>query len=318
MSWLASWDTFIKVAESGSMAAAARRLDCTRAQVSKQVGDLEKAFGVRLFERSTRKLRLTPSGEVFLEQARRALAAVGQAEVAVRNSGEAPRGVLRISAAITFGRMFVAPLLPQIVDTYPELACELVLTDQLVDLVEDDIDLALRMTRSPPEDAVARKLVALRRVLCATPAYLARHGEPGSPLDLIGQRCFSYMGPDRSGVWQFVDRQGEEVSVPVASPFRFNNIECVFDAVLADQGVAILPTYLCAPALADGRLRLVLPDYDVVSGFGRYLYACYTPSRVRAPKVEVFLAALEQLFSPLPPWERGSSPFKGEAGRGMG
>lgn len=303
MSWLASWNTFIKVAESCSMAAAARRLDCTRAQVSKQVGELERAFGVRLFERSTRKLRLTPSGEVFLEQARRALAAVGQAEVAVRNSGEAPRGVLRISATLTFGRLYIAPLLPKITEAYPELACELVLTDELVDLVEDDIDLALRMTRSPPEDAVARKLVALRRVVCASPAYLARHGEPATPLDLIGRRCCSYRSGGKGEVWQFVDGAGEEISVPVASPFGFNNVDCVFDAVLAGHCLGILPTYLAAPALADGRLRQVLPGYEVVTAFGSHLYACYTPSRVRAPKVEVFLAALERLFAPQPPWE---------------
>lgn len=303
MSWLASWDSFIKVAESGSMAAAARRLDCTRAQVSKQVGELEKAFGVRLFERSTRKLRLTPSGEVFLEQARRALAAVGQAEIAVRNSGEAPRGVLRISATITFGRLYIAPLLPKIVDAYPELACELVLTDEPVDLVEDDIDLALRMTRSPPEDAVARKLVQLRRVVCASPGYLARHGEPATPLALLGRRCCSYRSGGKSEVWQFVDRGGEEISVPVGNPFGFNNVDCVYDAVLAGHCLGILPTYLCAPALAEGRLCQVLGDYEVVTAFGRYLYACYTPSRVRAPKVEVFLAALEELFSPQPPWE---------------
>lgn len=303
MNWLASWDCFVKVAEGGSMAAAARRLDCSRAQVSKQVGDLERAFGVRLFERSTRKLRLTPSGEVFLEPARRALAAVGQAEIAVRNSGEAPRGVLRISATITFGRLYVAPLLPRIADAYPELACELVLTDELVDLVEDDIDLALRMTLSPPEDAVARKLVALRRVVCASPGYLGRHGAPAVPLELIGRRCCSYRSGGKSEVWQFVDRAGEEISVPVASPFGFNNVDCVYDAVLAGDCLGILPTYLAAPALAEGRLCHVLADYEVVTVFGSHLYACYTPSRVRAPKVEVFLAALEELFSPRPPWE---------------
>lgn len=304
MNWLASWDCFVKVVETGSMAAAARRLDCTRAQVSKLIGDLEKAFGVRLFERSTRKLRLTPSGELFLEPARRALAAVGQAVVVVSNSGEAPRGVLRISATVTFGRLYVAPLLPKIVDAYPELACELVLTDEPVDLVEDDIDLALRMTRSPPEDAVARKLVGLRRVVCASPDYLARQGTPATPVELIGRRCCSYRVGVKTDVWQLVDRAGEEISVPVASPFRFDNVECVFDAVLAGHCLGILPTYLAAPALADGRLSQVLADYEVVSAFGSYLYACYTPSRVRAPKVEVFLAALEELFSPQPPWER--------------
>ena len=126
VAWLGSWDSFVKVVESGSMAAAARRLDCTRAQVSKQIAELERAFGVRLFERSTRKLNLTPSGEVFHQHALRALEAIHSTEVAVRNLGDAPRGVLRVSASITFGRMYIAPLLPQVVAKYPELSCELV------------------------------------------------------------------------------------------------------------------------------------------------------------------------------------------------
>lgn len=158
MTWLSSWDSFVKVVEAGSMAAAARRLDCTRAQISKQIAELERAFGVRLFERSTRKLSLTPSGEVFHQHARRALEAIQSTEVAVKNMGDAPRGVLRISASITFGRMYIAPLLPKIVEKYPDLSCELVLTDELVDLVEDNIDLALRLTKTPPEDTVAKKL----------------------------------------------------------------------------------------------------------------------------------------------------------------
>ena len=137
MHWLRSWESFVRIVETGSMAAAARRLDCTRAQISKQVADLEREFGVRLFERSTRKLALTPSGEVFHQHALRALDAISSTEIAVRNLGDTPCGLLRVSASITFGRMYIAPLLPRITAQYPELECELILTDQLVDLVDD-------------------------------------------------------------------------------------------------------------------------------------------------------------------------------------
>lgn len=304
MQWLNSWDSFVKVVEGGSMAAAARRLDCTRAQVSKQIGELERAFGVRLFERSTRRLSLTPSGEVFYQHALRALEAVQTTEIAVKNLGEVPQGVLRISASITFGRMYVAPLLPRVVANYPELSCELVLTDQLVDLVDDNIDLALRMTKAPPEDAVARQLAPLKRKICATPAYLAAHGEPKLPHDLPHHQCFSFMLERDPLEWRLIDAAGDEVAVPVRSPFSFNNIECVLDAVLAGHGVAILPTYVCGALLADGRLRAILTDYEPLTAFGRHVYACYTPSRVRLPKVRVFLDELEKTFSPLPPWER--------------
>jgi len=285
------------------MAAAARRLDCTRAQISKQIGELEKAFGVRLFERSTRKLSLTPSGEVFHQHALRALEAIHSTEVAVKNMGDAPRGVLRISASITFGRLYVAPLLPQIVAKHPELTCELVLTDNLVDLVEDNIDLALRLTKAPPEDAVARKLVHMKRVICATPAYFAAHGEPKTPQELSDHQCFSFLMGDNNRVWTLTAGNGEEISIPVSSKFAFNNVDCVLDAVLGGHGLAMLPTYLCGPELARGTLKSIFDDFEPISSIGRYLYACYTPSRVRVPKVRVFLAELESLFNPAPPWE---------------
>ncbi|QKV58586.1 MAG: LysR family transcriptional regulator [Dechloromonas sp.] len=302
MAWLGSWDSFVKVVEAGSMAAAARRLDCTRAQISKQIGELEREFGVRLFERSTRRLSLTPSGEIFLQHAQRALEAIQSTEVALRNQGDAPRGVLRISASITFGRMYVAPLLPLIVAKYPELSCELVLTDALVDLVEDNIDLALRLTKAPPEDAVARKLAHMKRVICGTPAYFAAHGKPATPHDLVHHQCFTMLPGDGGRSWQLIDGKGEEIRIPVASQFAFNNIDCILNAVLGGHGLGMLPTYLCGPDLARGSLVSVLDDYEPLSSVGRYLYACYTPNRVRVPKVSAFLAELEALFDPLPPW----------------
>jgi len=301
MPWLNSWETFVKVVESGSMAAAARRLDCTRAQVSKQIGELERRLGVRLFERSTRKIDLTPSGEVFYQHALRTLETIDAAEVAVRNLGEVPRGMLRISATVAFGRMYVAPLIPRVLARYPELECELILGDQAVDLVDDRIDLALRMTRDPPQDAVARQLIAVQRVICGSPAYLEAHGEPRTPLELMDHQCFSYLLTD-DGVWRLADRDGGETDVRVRSRFQFNDIACLHDAVRGGHGLAILPTYLCGADLANGTLTRVLGDFDPVVSFGRHLYACYTPSRVRAPKVAVFLAELEQMLNPAPPW----------------
>lgn len=303
MHWLRSWESFVRIVETGSMAAAARRLDCTRAQISKQVADLEREFGVRLFERSTRKLTLTPSGEVFHQHALRALDAISSTEIAVRNLGDTPCGLLRVSASITFGRMYIAPLLPRITAQYPELECELILTDQLVDLVDDNIDLALRHTKAPPEDAVAKRLVTLNRVICATPDYLATHGTPEHPGELARHPCFGYLQSEMSSTLELIGRNGEQVSVPISSRFRFNNLDCVLDAVLAGHGLAILPTYLAGPEIQSGRLHTILDDYEPLTGFGRQLHACYTPSRVRLPKVRVFLEELERQFTPLPAWE---------------
>ena len=308
MAWLSSWESFAKVVETGSMSAAARRLDCTRAHVSKQVRELERAFSVRLLERSTRKLALTPSGEVFYQHALRALEAIESATVAMENLGDAPRGVLRISATVTFGRMYVASIIPNLIARYPELSCELILTDRLVDLVDDNIDLALRMTKAPPEDAVARKLVSLKRVICAAPSYFAVHGEPKTPEDLAHHQCFSYLLADR-GIWHLADSHGREIGVPIHHRFQVNNIDCLLEAILAGHGLGILPTYLCGPELARGTLRTVLDPFEPITGLGRYLYVCYMPSRIRVPKVRVFIAELERTLNPVPPWELPTPGF---------
>ena len=303
MNWLPAWECFVRVVEDGSMAAAARTLGCTRAQVSKQMADLERRLGARLFERSTRRLALTPAGEVFRQHALRALEAVDNTEIAVRNLGDRPRGTLRVSATVAFGRHCVAPLLPEVAAAHPELEIELILTDRVVDLVGDNIDLALRMTRLPPDDAVARRIVSLSRVVCAAPAYLERHGRPREPLDLLHHQCLSYVPGDNKR-WVLIDGQGLETVVPVRSQIHFNNIDCIFDAVRAGHGIAILPTYLCHRELAAGSLCAVLDGYEPDVVFGRDLYACYTPSRVSLPKLRVFLDALLRHFQPLPPWER--------------
>ncbi len=285
------------------MAAAARRLDCTRAQVSKQIGELEQAFGVRLFERSTRKLVLTPSGEIFYRHALQALDAVDGADLAVRNVDQVPRGVLRIGASTVFGRQCVAPFVPRLLARYPELECELILSDEQVDLADARIDLALRMTKSPPEDAVSRLLLVLRRVICASPAYLAAHGRPLRPDDLAAHQCFSHLLSD-GGVWRLRDGRGDEVSLAVHSRLRFNDIGSTLDAVRADQGIAILPTYLCGDALARAELETLLDAYEPQVDFGRNLYACYLPSRGRLPAVRAFLGEFQAWLSPEPPWER--------------
>ena len=301
MSWLASWETFVKVVESGSMAAAARRLDCTRAQVSKQIGELERRFGVRLFDRSTRKLFLTPSGEVFYQHALRALESVELTEVAVRNLGDVPSGLLRISASVVFGRIWLAPLLPRLTARYPELECELILTNTLVDLAEDRIDLALRFCKTPPEDVVAKRIFTMETVICAAPAYLARHGAPRQPRELVDHQCFSFLLSDNR-IWHLLDRTGAEVAIPVRGRIQFNEPASILDATLAGHGLAILPTYLCCNELADGRLVRVLTDYTPRIDFGRHLYACYMPSRARLPKVKVLLDELEAMLKPVPPW----------------
>ena len=302
--WLPAWQAFVKVVDAGSMAGAARLLDCTRAQVSRQVAELESAFGVRLFERSTRRLALTPAGQVFHQHALAALESVAAAELAVGNLGAEPHGVLRVSATITFGRLHVAPLLHRLALRYPRLICELILTDQLVDLEGGDIDLALRMTRSPPQDAVARKLTTLSRGIYAAPDYLRQHGVPTSVAELGQHQTLSYLMTEGHR-WHLLGPDGAEHFHASTARVRFNNNDCLLDAALGGWGLAILPAYLAAPCVAAGRLQRVLPELEPSTLFGTHLYACYTPSRRRTPKVRALLELLMAEFDPLPPWERG-------------
>lgn len=299
--WLPAWQAFVKALEAGSMAAAARQLGCTRAKISKQVAELEAAFGTRLLERSTRRLRLTPAGELFHHHALAALDAVAATQIAVRNQGDTPQGVLRVGAPMTFGRMYIAPLMRRLMQQHPGLVGELVLSDELVDLESDDIDLVLRMTRTPPQDAVVRRLAAMDRIICAAPAYLAAHGTPAQAGDLAQHETLSYLLTDDNR-WHVRGPNGDEHILRATSRLRTNSVDCMLDAVLDGQGLAIVPLYLAAPYLAAGRLVQVLPGHDPSTRFGRHLYACYTPSRVRAAKVRVLLQALQDLFDPLPPW----------------
>ncbi len=303
MPWLPAWQAFVKVVEAGSMAGAGRLLGCTRAQISRQVAELEAAFGTSLLERSTRRLALTPAGQVFHQHALAALESVAAAQLAVGNLGGEPHGVLRLSATNTFGRLCVAPLLPRLAAQYPRLSCELILTDQLVDLEAGDIDLALRMTRTPPQDAVARKLATLTRGIYAAPAYLRAHGVPASVAGLNRHQTLSYLMTDEHR-WILLAPGGDEHVHATTARVRFNNADCLLDAALAGLGLSILPDYLAAPHLAAGRLQRVLPELEPNTSFGRYLYACYTPSRRRTPKVRALLEMLVAEFEPVPPWAR--------------
>lgn len=304
MGWLVTWEAFVKTVELGSMAAAARRLDCSRAQVSKQLAELEAAFGVRLVERTTRKLHVTPAGEVFYQQALRVLAQLKETELAVQHVVDTPTGILRITASIAFGRLHIAPLLPRFAVDYPQVQCELVLTDRALDLVDEKFDLALRLTDAPPDNAVARKLAVIERRICASPAYLARRGVPRSPDDLAHHDCFAYLGARTESDWTLRSPSGALATVPVRGKFQISHLDGILDAVLGGHGLAILPTYVCGPHLARGELVAVLADHEPVTSFGRHVYATYPVSRVHLPKLRVFLDALERAFTPAAPWER--------------
>ncbi len=307
--WLPEWNAFVKTVDSGSMAAASRRMDCSRAQISKMLAELERTLGVRLMERTTRSQKLTPSGEVFYQQALRVLAELDATEHALQGVIAIPRGVVRISAPVTFGRMHLAPLLSDVASRYPELDCELVLSDQLVNVADEGYDLAIRLTDKPPEDLVAKKLAEVRRLICASPAYLERSGWPKVPKDLVKHCCFAYLHAKTMSEWRLSGPRGVE-TVPIRGKFQVNHIETVMSAALQGDGIAILPDYLCSRELERGDLVHVMRDYAPVTNFGGGVYACYPNNRVRLAKFRVVFSALQEYFMSNSPW--------GGAGKGRG
>lgn len=277
---------FVRVVEAGSFTAAARALATSQALTSKSVSRLEDRLGVRLLQRTTRRLGLTESGQLLFERARRALADLGEAEAAVSELQAEPRGTLKVSCPMSFGILRVAPVVPDFLARHPGVRVELVLDDQLVDLVEDGFDLAIRISRLADSSLVARPIAPYRQVVCASPAYLARAGEPRRPADLSAHNCVIYSYRDQPRLWHFVGAGGEPIAVAVSGNLEVNNGLAQVEAVLAGLGVTLIPSFYVEHHLADGRLKALLGDYCVRE---LAVHAVYPARQHLAPKVRAFV-----------------------------
>lgn len=293
--------TFARVVETNSFSEAARRLDMSKSAVSKQVARLEDRLGVRLLNRTTRRISATEVGLALYERCARIAQEVEAAELAVTRHQEVPRGQLKINAPVSFGHLQVAPALPEFLDTYPDLSIDLTLNDRFVDLVDEGFDLAIRVARLQDSSLIARRLAPARRATVASPAYLDRHGRPRAPADLGGHRLLAYSylaGPQE---WRFTDSDGATQSIRLEARLLVNNGDAIRSACLAGGGIAVLPTFLIANDLAEGRLVRILPEHD--HEFGG-IYAIWPHSRHLSPKVRVFVDFLAKRFGDRPDWDR--------------
>jgi DNA-binding transcriptional LysR family regulator len=279
---------FAKVAETKSFSAAAERLGLSKSAVSKHVTRLERALKARLLNRTTRRLSLTEVGATFYEHCARMLAEAEAAELAVSRLYAAPRGVVRITSPAAFGNVQIAPAIPDLIARYPELTVQLVMNDRPVDLVEEGYDVAIRVTDQPPPGVVARKLMTVRWIVCAAPAYLREHGTPRTPQELKEHNCLFYSFLESSIEWRFRSRQGDS-KVRVAGNFTANNSEAIREVALKGAGIALLPSFLVNPDLADGRLKQVLAGHEVAGAVGNDAYALFLPTRYLSPKVRAFV-----------------------------
>lgn len=284
---------FVKVAELGSVSAAAAELGIGKSLASKRVAQLEMALKTTLFSRSTRKIALTPAGEAYLDHARRALAEVALAEERLRELRAELSGQIRLTAPASWGTRVLARHLPAFMRQHPAIEIELLLADRMMDLAAERIDLALRWTHQPPQGLAAESVASVDWVVVAAPDYLAAAGTPAGPQDLPAHSCICYWRERSDDRWVLGDGTRRH-QLQVRGRYHANSAEAVADAALAGLGVALLPLYVCDEALADGRLLRVLPDWTPDTKYGTRITAVATPERLRLSRNRALLDFLKQ------------------------
>lgn len=264
MDRLKAMAVLVAVMETGSLSAAGRRLGMPLPTVSRKISDLEAHLKTRILIRSTRRLRLTDSGADYLAACRRILEQVEDAERVVAGEYAAPRGELIIAAPIVFGRLHVLPIINAFLRRFPEVRVRLTLSDRNTHLIDDHIDVAVRIGTLPDSGLVATRVGAMRSVVCASPAFLAARGAPRTPEDLSDVDCVTFDVPGFAATWGFKDPGAKaERRVPVRSRLSVNTAEAAIDAAVAGVGVTRVLAYQAATALAAGDLRVVLEDFEV-------------------------------------------------------
>jgi DNA-binding transcriptional LysR family regulator len=274
---------FTRVVQAGSFSAAARALGMPKSTVSRKVSGLEDRIGARLIQRTTRKLGLTDAGRLYYEHSARIVAEIDAAEQAVGSMEAAPRGLLRVTAPLTF--TMLGPIVGEYLKRNPDVQVDLVCTDRRVDLVEDGFDVAIRAGALADSTLIARSLGSIRSVLVAAPSYLKRNGQPRTPRQLERHTCISFGVGAAPNVWP-LHAADEKVELRVAPRFIVNDAEILRDVAVAGIGIALMPSIIGADDLRAGRLRRVLPRW---SSAATPLHAVYPTARHLSPKVVAFL-----------------------------
>lgn len=291
---------FSHVVKHSNFARAATELALTPSGVSKIVSRLEQRLGARLLQRTTRKLALTEAGALFYARTMQILADLKEAEAEVSASTARPRGTVRMSAPVAFGRLHIAPLLDRMLKQFPELGIDLTLTDRFVDLVEQGVDLAVRIGALPDSGLVARRLCANRRILVASPAYLERRGMPKSVSELATHECLLFTAQSRSRDWRLIG-PGGPARVVANGRLCSNNAEVLLRAAREGCGVARGSTFAAAPALLAGDLVRVLAPYEFEP---TAIYIVYPSARQLSRKVRAVIDTLARSFDDPPIWDR--------------
>ncbi|NHN83837.1 LysR family transcriptional regulator [Acetobacter musti] len=304
MDRFAALSAFVAVVDHGGFAPAARKLGLAPSSLTRQLNALEESLGTLLMNRSTRSVTLTEAGQQYYEDCRRILDDLNTADRSVSELSGPPSGHLRVSMPVAFGRLHVAPALPAYFQQCPQMRLDIQLTDTPVNLVEDRIDIAIRLGPLNTPSLIARKLAPHRRIICASPDYIGQHGVPLVPSDLSTHQCllFDYLTSDNS--WT-LSRDGKRQKVPVSGHLRANGSEVLREAAIGGAGLLLMPTWLVGPDIAAGRLVPVLKEWSPSPNAEEgAISAVYLANRRGSKKVASFLDFLIDHFGMPPYWDR--------------
>jgi DNA-binding transcriptional LysR family regulator len=300
MDRLISMEVFVRVVDQGSFASAARQMGLSRAMVSKHIQALEERLGARLLNRTTRRVSLTEVGTAYYERCQTVLTDVEEAERVVGDLHHAPRGVLKVNAPMSFGAQHLAEALTAFKAEYPEVTIDLSLNDRIVDLVEEGYDVAIRIGELADSSLIAKRLTVCRRVLCASPAYLRKHGEPKQLRDLAKHNCLLYTLSPKLNDWRFLAPDGTGHSVRVNGSLHANNGDVLRLAALGGHGIILQPTFIVGDDLNNGSLVPILGDY--MPGEIN-IHLVYPHNRYLTAKVRSFIDFIADRFRGEPSWD---------------
>jgi len=292
MSKFLEMKTFVAVVQAGSFVGAAETMNVSKAAVSRYMGQLEARLGVRLLHRTTRRLSLTPEGEAFHLRCRELLDGVAEAETEISERSGTASGLLRINVPVSFGLLHLAPLWPRFMTRHPGVTLDVTLSDRLVDLVEEGYDMAIRIAHLPDSSLVSRRLASTRLVLCASPAYLRKHGTPTHPSELATHAVLAYSLFAAGDQWTFTGPDGP-VSVRVLPHMRTNSGDTCRAAALQGQGIMLQPDFIVGADLAAGTLIELLPDWHAHT---LDIHTIYPTRKFVAPKVRLMVEFLVEMF----------------------
>ncbi|MGH8784007.1 MAG: LysR family transcriptional regulator [Cupriavidus necator] len=294
-------DVFVAAVDEGSLAAAARRFGLSPAMAGKYVTALETELNARLLQRTTRRLSLTDVGHTYYDRCKRILDAFDEANREASDSQNIARGVLRVAAPMTFGAMHLGGVVARYMEAHPHVNVEVLLNDRYVDLLDIGADLAIRIGRLPDSGLVARRIAPCRMAVCASPAYLQKHGTPHTPEDLQGAQRLVFSEAVSAGDWTLIDTKGRAHVISGASRMTANNMQMLLAAALEGAGVAYGPTFVFGEYIARGELVALLPSYRATE---LTIQAVYPSTRHVPLKVRQFIEQLIEAFGDQPPWDR--------------